>query len=129
MWLGRPEAEGQKVSKDTSTMCPNPDMKSPGEVKDWSLIIFPVHPRKNCYRISRVQASVIGKLYVTGRAAGELVRALWMPIRTWCEVNIAWYSRWVFVGADIPCPVLAIEWIQGNRNWKIVCKERRLRRN
>ena len=58
----------------------------------------------------------------------RLVRACWIPIRTWCEANITWYSRWVFLGADITCPVSAIEWIQGNRNWKI-CKERCLRRN
>ena len=124
MRLGRPDAEGHKVSKDTSTICPNPDVKSPSVVKDRSLIIFSVHPRKYCYRISRVQASgCIGKLYVTGRATRELVRALWMPVRTWCKVNITWYSRWVFVGADITCPVSAIEWIQANRNWKIVCRE------
>ena len=127
MRLDRPD--GMNVSKDTSTVCPDPKVKSPGVVKNGTFMIFSVHPGKNCYRISRVQASVIEKLYVTSKATGELVRALWIPVRTWCEVNITWYSRWVFVGADITCPVSAIEWMQGNRNWKIVCKEKCLRRN
>ena len=42
-------------------------------IKDRSLIVFAIHPGENCYRISCVQASVVGYLDVTGRATRELI--------------------------------------------------------
>ena len=100
----------------------DPDVKSPSSypvIKDWtSVLIF--HPHEKCYGMPGVQTSVIGYLDVTGRASRETIRALCTPVRAWFKMYIAWYSRRIFVGADITCPVSAIEWVQGNRNWEVL---------
>ena len=122
-WWARLDIPTLVISINTTPYYPKPKSISPVD-KHWPFIILSVHPQKNSYWIAYVQASVFGNLYVTRRDTRELVRTLWIPVRTWCQVYAAWDSRWVFVKTDVLCTVSTIEWIQGNRNREAICSKK-----
>ena len=48
------------------------------------------------------------ELNIACGASGELVRAIWMSKRAWCELYVIGKAWWIFVETQVSCAKLAV---------------------